>query len=201
MRIGIYGGAFNPVHNGHINLARKAKERLTLDKILFIPTAVPPHKTDDEFASRQDRYNMLALAIEDIDGAEISCMEFERGGKSYTYDTLVELKRIYPDDELFLIIGSDQLMSFHLWYRSGDILSMVSLCAGVRENEEEKHQMLHYAQNLDGLDYDRFYLFQFPAVRVSSSDIRQRIKNGMDISGLIPQKVYKYIIEKRLYRV
>ncbi|MGN0521567.1 MAG: nicotinate (nicotinamide) nucleotide adenylyltransferase [Eubacterium sp.] len=201
MNIGIYGGAFNPVHNGHINLAEKAIELLSLEKLLFIPTAIPPHKSGADFASQQDRYNMLTLAADGIDNSEISCIEFERQGKSYTFDTLMELKKIYPDDKLFLIIGADQFLTFHLWYRSRDILSMVTLCAAARENDSERALMLEYAKKLDGLGENNFYLLDFPALKVSSSDIRKMVRNNEDITEFVPDKVCKYIFEKGLYSV
>ena len=93
LKIGIFGGAFNPVHNGHLNLAKHYLDELGLDKILFIPTNIPPHKSNEDFAGRKDRFNMLRLAIKPYDKFEVSDIEFKRGGKSYTYDTLLELKK------------------------------------------------------------------------------------------------------------
>lgn len=93
LKIGIFGGAFNPVHNGHLNLAKHYLDELGLDKILFIPTNIPPHKSNEDFAGRKDRFNMLRLAIKPYDKFEVSDIEFKRDGKSYTYDTLLELKK------------------------------------------------------------------------------------------------------------
>ncbi len=200
MKIGILGGAFNPVHNGHINLADNYFSDLHLDKIIFIPTSVPPHKTSQNLASAQDRINMLKLALCDRKNYEVSTIEFERAGKSYTYDTLQELKLIYPDGEFFLILGADQFMTFHYWYKFKEILATVTICTSARENEQEKKKMLDYAKTLDELD-GRYYISDKPVLNLSSSDVRQMIKDGLDISSLVPAKVCDYISEKRLYCV
>lgn len=198
MKIGIFGGAFNPVHNGHLNIADAFYEDLKLDKMLLIPTANPPHKSGAGLLSGDDRINMLRLAIENKP-YEISTIEFERNDKSYTYNTLLELKRLYPEADLFLIIGADQIINFEKWYRYSDILDMVTLCASARESEEEKQIIIKSAQRL-GIQ-DRFYMSSRAVLRVSSSEIRDKIKNGSDVSTLLPKKVFDYISEKGLYRV
>ena len=198
MKIGIFGGAFNPVHNGHLNIADAFYEDLKLDKMLLIPTANPPHKSGAGLLSGDDRINMLRLAIENKP-YEISTIEFERNDKSYTYNTLLELKRLYPEADLFLIIDADQIINFEKWYRYSDILDMVTLCASARESEEEKQIIIKSAQRL-GIQ-DRFYMSGRAVLRVSSSEIRDKIKNGSDVSKLLPKKVFDYISEKGLYRV
>lgn len=198
MKIGIFGGAFNPVHNGHLNIADAFYEDLKLDKMILIPTANPPHKSGAGLLSGDDRINMLRLAIENKP-YEISTIEFERNDKSYTYNTLLELKRLYPEAVLFLIIGADQIINFEKWYRYSDILDMVTLCASARESEEEKQIIIKSAQRL-GIQ-DRFYMSGRAVLRVSSSEIRDKIKNGSDVSKLLPKKVFDYISEKGLYRV
>ena len=198
MRIGIFGGAFNPVHNGHLNIADAFYEALSLDKLLFIPTAKPPHKSDAGLLSGEDRVNMLRLAVEKKP-YEISTIEFEQNDKSYTYDTLIELKKLYPDSEFFLIIGADQIIHFDKWYRYEDILGMVTLCTSARENEEEKQLIIESAKRL-GIK-DSFYMSDRAVIRVSSSEIRDKIKHGSDVSALLPKKVFDYISEKGLYRV
>lgn len=198
MNIGIFGGAFNPVHNGHINLAEIYYNELKLDKLIFIPTFKPPHKTDEYLVSCDDRVNMLKLAIESKP-YEISTIEFERNEKSYTYDTLTELKKIYANDKLFLIIGADQFLTFDRWYKYKEILSMATLCTCARENEQEKERIKEYAEKLK--ISDSFYLSTAPVLKVCSSEIRDGIKSGSDVSILLPEKVLKYILEKGLYRV
>jgi len=201
MRIGIFGGAFNPVHNGHLNLAKNYSFSLKLDKIIFVPTSVPPHKSSADLVPKADRMNMLSLAIDGYENFELSDIEFERQGKSYTVYTLEELKKIYPADDFFLIVGADQFLAFHTWHKYKKILDMVTICTCARESEEEKSRMLHYAENLDGLDMNRFFLSEYPVMKLSSSTIRDKIRNGEDISSLVPEKVKEYIIEKGLYIV
>ncbi len=198
MRIGIFGGAFNPVHNGHLNIADEFYEALGLDKLLFVPTANPPHKSGEGLLSREHRFNMLKLAVENKP-YEISTIEFERSEKSYTYNTLVELKKLYPNADFFLIIGADQIINFDKWYRYSDILNMVTLCTAARENEEEKQLIIKSAERL-GIK-ESFYMSSRAVMRVSSSEIRDLIKSGGDASVLLPKKVFDYISEKGLYRV
>lgn len=198
MKIGIFGGAFNPVHNGHLHIADIFFEGLGLDKLIFIPTSKPPHKTDRFLIDGSDRIKMLELATENKP-YEISSIEFDRSEKSYTYDTLVELKRIYKNDDFFLIIGADQFLSFDKWYRYRDILSMAVLCTSARENEQERLDIISKAREL-GIE-NSFYLSDKPLLRVSSSEIREGLKNSEDVSSLLPKKVLDYILEKGLYCV
>ncbi len=200
-KIGIFGGAFNPIHNGHINLAKQYMKELLLDKLLFIPTAVPPHKSAIGLESEDDRLNMLNLAIDGIDKFEVSDIEFKRAGKSYTYDTLTELKKIYPSSSFYLIIGADQLFNFDKWYKYKEILSFVTLCTCAREDESEKAEMLAFANSLEALDMNKFFILKTPVLKVSSSEVREKIKRGEDVSPLLPKKVYNYICERGLYNV
>lgn len=201
IKTGIFGGAFNPIHNGHLNLAKKYLEVLNLDRIIFIPTSLPPHKTDRFLASKEDRFNMLELAISDCEEFEISDIEFQRQGKSYTYDTLCLLREKYPNDDFYLIIGADQFLTFNLWYRYRDILDIASICTAARENGNQREKIIYFSNKLDGLDKNRFHLLNSDAVEVSSSQVREKIKKGEDVSSLIPEKVYNYIVEKGLYSV
>ena len=141
---------------------------------------------------------MLSLALENKDKFEISDIEFNRSGKSYTYDTLVELKKIYPNAHLYLIVGADQFLTFNLWYRYSDILDMVTLCTAARENNAQKLKLDAFAKTLKA---DNVFVGNFDVLRVSSSEIREKIKNQQDFSSLVDKKVYNYIVEKELYRV
>ena len=199
MRIGIFGGAFNPVHNGHINLAKSYLESLSLDKLLLIPTANPPHKTAVGLAEEEDRLAMLSIAFNDVDRVEISDIEFQRTEKSYTYDTVLELRKIYADDELFLIIGDDQFLSFNKWYKYEELLSEVVLCTAVREANKREEILAFADKLLNGSS--NYYLADFEPIVVSSSEIREKIKKHEDISALVPAGVCKYIKDKGLYIV
>lgn len=196
MKIGIFGGAFNPVHNGHLHLAECYVNALTLDKIIFIPTAVSPHKSSDHLISGTDRINMLKLALSGNDKYEVSDIEFKREGKSYTYDTICELKKLYPDDELFLIVGSDQYLYFQKWYKADEILKEVTLCTASREEDELK-KLRQFKEEYPNMKNS--IISSFNAVVVSSSQIRDNILSSKDICNLVPEKVEKYIKEHKLY--
>ena len=192
MKIGLFGGTFNPVHNGHINLVKNFKDELSLDKVLVIPTAVPPHKQAESLVSSEDRLNMCRLAFGSL--AEVSDVEIERGGRSYTVETLEELKKIYKDDDLYFLVGSDMLLSFKRWYRWEDILTMCTLCATDRDNEET-------CRDADEDFFSKIIFCDFPKTVVSSSEVREKLSEDKDVSDLVPEEVVKYIREKGLYNV
>lgn len=190
MRIGLFGGTFNPVHSGHVNLVKNFKEKLSLDKVLVIPTAQPPHKEAKELVSSQDRINMCRLAFGDL--AEISDIEISRGGKSYTVETLRELKKIYKDDEFYFLVGSDMLLSFKRWYRWEEILTMCTLCATDRNNEQS-------CKEADKDFFEKIIFCDFEKTVVSSSEVREKLEKGESVLSLLPSEVYDYIKEKGLY--
>lgn len=197
MRFGIFGGAFNPVHNGHINLAKSYLSSLALDKLLIIPTANPPHRSAIGLASEADRLNMLSLAFADVDKIELSDIEFKRSEKSYTYDTVKELRKTYTNDEFFLIIGEDQFLMFDQWYKSEELLDEVVLCTAARERDTQK-ALNDYAQKLLGSKYG-YYIADFDPIVVSSSELRKKLKAGEDVCAYLPAEVYNYIKDKGLY--
>lgn len=192
MKIGLFGGTFNPVHKGHVNLVKNFKEKLCLDKVLVIPTAVPPHKQAESLVSSEDRLCMCRLAFEGL--AEVSDVEIARGGKSYTVETLEELKKIYKDDDFYFLVGSDMLLSFKRWYRWEDILSMCTLCATDRDNEKT-------CLDADKEFFSKIIFCDFPKTVVSSSEVREKLFSQKDVSDLVPEEVEKYIREKGLYNV
>ena len=192
MKTGLFGGTFNPVHNGHVNLVKNFKEELKLDRVLVIPTAVPPHKEAECLVSSEDRLEMCRLAFEDI--AEVSDVEIVRGGRSYTVETLEELKKIYTDDEFYFLVGSDMLLSFKRWYRWEDILSMCTLCATDRDSEKT-------CLEADDELFGKIIFCDFPKTVISSSEVREKIFSGKSISESVPHEVEKYIREKGLYNV
>lgn len=199
MKIGIFGGAFNPIHNGHLKIATDFSNQLNLDFVLFIPTADPPHKSSDSLVSFNYRFEMVKLAISGDDRFQISDIEFRMTGKSYTYNTLIELKKIYPNDDFYLIMGADQFLSFDKWYRYKDIIALASICTTSRENDEEKSRITEKSKSLEALDLNRFYLSESDTFTVSSSQVRRMIADNQDVSALIPKEVYFYIKEKGIY--
>ncbi len=199
MRIGIFGGTFDPPHTGHKKYADELKERLSLDKLIVIPTATPPHKMRKDTSSAEDRLNMLKLLFDGESGVEVSDMEIARGGKSYTYETVTLLHGIYPDDELIFLLGSDMLLSFHTWRNPDIILSHVKICAVTRSNETDEKTLREYVEEYFPVDKERFITCDFDPIELSSTQIRNAVRNGESIDGLVDEQVLKYIKEKELY--
>lgn len=195
MRIGIYGGAFNPVHKGHLKLAEEVKTKANLDKIIIMPSGVSPHKSSNSLIESAHRLEMCSLAFEGEDYI-ISDLEIRREGKSYTVDTVTELKKIYPDDELYLIMGSDMLLCFHKWYRYEDILSMVTICATTRQGDISLDELKAYSRDVLGKET---LIIDFEPFECSSTKVRDALASGDDATNLLHEKVHSYIIEKGLY--
>ena len=194
MKTGIFGGAFNPVHNGHLALAEQYKKALSLDRIIFIPTANPPHKSSDELIDGKHRINMLGLCVGENE--LVSDIEFMRDGKSYTHLTICELKEKYPDDEFFLIVGADQFFYFEKWYKFEEILSACTVVTAAREKNQYDEMLEFKAEHPKLKDV---VVSEFDVIDISSSQIRDMIKNGEDVSYYIPESVNRYIKEHRLY--
>ncbi|MGN1481821.1 nicotinate-nucleotide adenylyltransferase [Porcipelethomonas sp.] len=195
-RIGLFGGSFNPVHNGHVNLAVSVKKKLKLDKVIFIPSGTAPHKSSEEYVSGSDRLEMCRLALEEYDGFEVSDYEINKSGKSYTVYTVRHFKSMFPEDELFLMVGSDMLLSFDTWFEYGEILSNVTLAA-VSRNGNDFDELYEMSKKLS--KFGDVIVANDEAITISSSKIRKMIKNNEDISCYLNGKVVKYIILKNLY--
>lgn len=191
MKIGVFGGTFNPPHNGHIRLAKAAADELKLDKLLVIPSCIPPHKIAAKLADGQERLEMCRLAFGCDPRFEVSPMELERGSRSYTVETLRELKALYPDSELYFIVGSDMLESFDKWYLWQEILSLSVLCAAAREEG--------YSPDLSrfGKLAERIKIITLDPLEVSSTQIRNSA--GEVSPELLDPKVAAYIREHGLY--
>lgn len=198
MRIGIYGGTFNPPHSGHKRLAKSMVKSADLDKILIIPTCTPPHKKGSDLASEAHRLNMCSLEFKE-EYFQVSDLEIKRRGKSYTVDTVAELKKVYPEDELFLIIGSDMLLSFHQWYRYEDILKNVTLCVATREKEISGEDLLTYAKDVLKLKENEIIISPVDAFVCSSTDVREKIKAGENTDSFLGNEVREYIMENNIY--
>lgn len=195
MKIGIYGGAFNPIHKGHIKLAEEVKAKADLDKIIIMPSGVSPHKSSNSLIDSSHRLEMCSLAFEGEDYI-ISDLEIRREGKSYTVDTVTQLKGIYPDDELYLIMGSDMLLSFHRWYRYEDILSSVTIVATTRQGDISLRELKKYSREVLGKET---LIIDFEPFECSSTKVRDTLLSGGDASDMLPEKVLSYITEKGLY--
>ena len=198
LRVGIYGGTFAPVHNGHVAAAKAFMEQMKLDYLFIIPTCLPPHKQIDFSDDPIFRLRMCELAFEDIDGVVISDTEIKRGGRSYTYDTLVELTR--PNTRLFLMCGTDMVLTFDTWYRFEDIFKLCYPVYVRRENDpiltKRIVDKITEYYNKYGVMFRRIVT---EPIELSSTQIRRRVANGEDISGLVPEKVAEFIARNGLY--
>ncbi|MGN1419491.1 MAG: nicotinate (nicotinamide) nucleotide adenylyltransferase [Acutalibacteraceae bacterium] len=200
-RVGIFGGTFNPPHLAHKRLALEMKEKVKLDQIIVIPTFIPPHKAAKDLAGGEDRLKMCKLTFFE-DFFFVSDTEIMRQGKSYTYDTLCQLKKNGENEKLFLIIGSDMLLSFDKWYRYKDILTMATLCAVSRQDDVPLQELRSYAKDVLGLCEEKgeIIISSSKPFELSSTLIREKIKNGEDVSGYIEKNTFEYITQKELYK-
>lgn len=199
MRIGIFGGTFDPPHAGHKKYADEVRNKLSLDNLIVIPTAAPPHKQKKTSTTAEDRLNMLGLLFEKDSGVLVSDMEIARGGRSYTFETVTLLREQYPDDELIFILGSDMLLSFHTWKNPDVILEKVKICAVTRDGEIDEKMLGEYAEKHFPGKKERFIICDFEPIEVSSTEIREKVKNGLSVEGLVDAQVMEYIKEKELY--
>lgn len=195
MKIGVYGGSFNPPHNGHLMLAKELAERLELDKLIIIPSNISPQKDNNGNIDPKHRIEMCKLLFSDPIFTVSDC-EIKRGGRSFTFDTLTYLKNEYENAEFYLFMGSDMLLSFHTWYRFKDILSMCTVCAISREDEECTKKMREYAKANLG---ENVLIFDVKPFQVSSSLIRENIRRKEPCDGLLDAKIIEYIKENGLY--
>jgi len=197
-QIAVFGGTFNPIHRGHINLCLECAKHFRFDRILLMPSNIPPHKIAHDLASNEHRLNMCRLAAACDPIFEVSDLEMCMSGVSYTVHTVERLRQEYPDAELYLIVGSDMLFTFHHWYRYADILEQVHLVAGAREPEEYR-KMVEYAKAhlQDGLPV---YIVHIPVLTISSTQIRDALHLGEPIDRYLDAQVYEYIVKNQLYR-
>lgn len=193
-RFGIYGGTFNPIHNGHLHLIRAACAQLSFDRLLVVPANIPPHKAATDLASNRDRLEMARLATAGMPGVWVSDIELRARGKSYTVLTLERLRALFPECSFTLLMGADMLESFDRWHRWQDILKLADIAAFARNEGEEA--LLERKAALIG----RARVVRVEPLPLSSTLVREKVRRGEDISGLVPEAVAAYIYEKGLYR-
>ncbi len=190
-RIGILGGTFDPIHLGHLVLAEQSREKLRLDRVIFIPSASPPHKTRQKLSLAQDRFRMTKLALAGNPKFSVSDMELKRDGLSYTVDTLKELKRIYRNSDIYFLTGSDVLDEIHTWKEPEQIYKQAKVVIAIRPGFDRFDPENHIAQ--------KSIIVPITGVDVSSTQIREKVRKGKSIRYLVPVKVEEYIIRKKLY--
>ncbi|MBR4173446.1 MAG: nicotinate-nucleotide adenylyltransferase, partial [Clostridia bacterium] len=185
-KIGILGGTFNPIHNGHIEIARRAKEQYQLDKVIFLTSGNPPHKKNVQILDAKIRHIMVKRAIAGMDGFEPCDWEVNRNAPSYTKDALIYFKEAFPQADLYFIIGGDSLRDFNGWYEPQEILSLCTLLFYDRSGIKAEAD---FAKRISGEEID-----------ISSSEIREIIKNGGDISDRAPKVVADFIERNEIYK-
>ena len=191
MKLGIFGGTFNPIHYGHLINAEIIRSDFNLDKIIFVPSKIPVHKDLAGNVSAVDRHAMISLAVRDVKEFEVSKIEIDREGPSYTFVTINEMKLIYPNDSLYLIVGMDSLHEIATWkepdqFRSVSVIAMRRQVVDSRIKFDPGPFNVLYADN--------------PLVDISSTHVRERLRSKKSVRFMIPEPVIEYINEKGLYQ-
>ena len=202
-KIGIMGGTFNPVHHGHLVTAQEALDQFGLDEVIFIPTGDPPHKIEDLLAHAEDRYLMTVIATSSNSSFFVYRIEIDRKGKSYTIDTVKELRKLLgSDSELYFITGADAILEILTWKNTREIVTLAKFIAATRPGydlskiKELKTTLFDSEDEADR----RIFIMEIPALAISSTDIRQRIKIGRPVNYLVPEGVNNYILKHGLYK-
>ncbi len=198
MDIGIIGGTFDPIHYGHLLLGERFRQELKLDKIVFMPTGRSYHKMDNNVKSSEIRYEMIKLAIKDNPYFIVSDIEIKRGGNTYTCDTIKELQSKYKGVNFYFVIGTDILFTIETWKNVDWLFKNIKFLLAMRTGHDEKaiEEQLEHLRKDRGAD---IILRNFELVNISSSRIRENVKDGKSIKYLLPVEVEKFIFEKELY--
>jgi nicotinate-nucleotide adenylyltransferase len=185
MKIGIYGGTFDPIHNGHLILARDAVEKLALDELVFIPNAISPHRLRENRAPDALRHEMVLAAISGESRFKADDLELRRGGVSYTIDTILALKEKYPPDaELFYLIGQDNTEELHTWHRIEELKRLVNFVVFSRGSRDTEHLLFKLDRRVD----------------ISATEVRTRVAKSESIRYLVPEAVFQIIANHHLYK-
>lgn len=199
IKIGIMGGTFDPIHYAHLATAEFIRDKYKLDKILFIPSGNPPHKQKKNVVDKYDRYNMVILATRNNDDFIVSDIEIERDKKTYTIDTLRQLKQKYPNAQIYFITGADAICDIETWKDVEENFKLATFIAATRPGisllrAQEKIENLKnkYSANIISV--------YVPSLDISSTYIREQIKEGRSVRYLVPESVEKYINKKNLYK-
>jgi len=199
-KIGIMGGTFDPIHYGHLVTAEAAREKFCLDKVIFVPSGNPPHKKNKEISPGIDRVNMTVLATANNPFFEVSDIELKRDGYTYTVDTLKEFIKIYGENTRFYFItGADAVMEILTWKDVSTILKLCRIVSAYRPGSDI-NKFRSMVDELERVHRSNIHLIEVPALAISSTEIRERVKSGITIKYLLPEKVERYILEKGLYK-
>lgn len=200
MNIGIMGGTFDPVHNGHLAIAEAAYEQFGLDRVWFLPNGNPPHKAlADIGSSIEDRLKMVQLAIAGRTGFKLEPYEARRKGVSCSYETMEHFSKIYPEHDFYFIIGADSLFTVDKWVHPERLFPTCTILAAFRDEMDTREKMDRQIHYLKEKYHAKSALLLSPIVQISSSEIRERIRDGKSINGFVPDNVEEYIKKECLY--
>ncbi len=199
MSICVYQGSFNPIHNAHLEAAKYVHDRLGFEKIVFIPAFIPPHKSskDFNFDNAMHRLNMVELAVKEIPYFDVSAVEYTRNKPSYTYDTIVQIKDIVkPEGKINFIIGTDAFIKIESWHKADELKKLINFLLFAREENFDEKPFIGLKNK--GYGYE---LMNMPYIDISSSLIRERVKQNKNICDIVPLKVEEYIKQNGLYKI
>lgn len=201
MRIGIFGGTFDPVHVGHLVLAEQCREKCRLDEVWFVPAALPPHKLDAVISPAKNRVEMIELAIAGNPQFKVCPIELDRAGPSYTVVTLEQLHAEDPSRELFLLVGADSIREMPTWRQPQRILELATIVAVNRGRDLQADQVTQrqVIQSFGAGAAERIEFVEMPAIDISASDIRRRVSEGRSLRYLVPRAVEMYLREQGIY--
>ncbi|HPP40079.1 MAG TPA: nicotinate (nicotinamide) nucleotide adenylyltransferase [Candidatus Kapabacteria bacterium] len=200
MKVGIFGGTFNPVHNGHLIMLDKFISSMNIEQCYVVPAAISPFKTNFSVfqATDYDRLFMLKLALKNFKNVEVLDYEIVKGGVSYTIDTINFLKNIHPEDDFYLLIGADQAIAFDKWKNWEEIIRNSNICI-VRRPDIDNSYLEQNIKAIFNRFLDKIRLIVAPIIDITATQIREKLKNKESISGLVPEEVEEYNTENKLY--
>lgn len=204
--IGIFCGTFNPIHLGHLLVAESARDQFKLEKVIFVTSPRPPHRNDTLLDARE-RHELVALAVKDNVAFEASTIEIDRPGPSYTIDTVEQLQATCGNEAFYLIVGADNITQLATWHRAEELAALIQFLVAPRFTEAEKGNDLRtsssagsFLERRDVPSYARCELIDFPAVDISSSEIRKRLKEGRSVLYMVPKAINEVLLLKGHYR-
>lgn len=200
MRIGILGGTFNPIHNGHLLMAEYVREAMELEQVWIMPSGRPPHKHHPVLVTDEERCEMIKLAIQDNETFVFSDMEMMRNGITYTADTLEQLKETYPEHEFYFIMGADSFVELSTWYHPEKIFSLAEIVV-VNRQGTTRHQFAEYRDLYEKNYGKEAFLVEMPFIGISSTNIRMRAATGLTVRYQVPDVVAEYMEKKGLYQM
>ena len=195
-KIAVFGGTFNPPHNGHLHLLEAFRRAVAFDKVLIVPAAIPPHKEVGNLASGEQRVEMCRRAFPDC---EICDYEVRRGGKNYTADTLAYLKTLYPQATLYFIMGTDMFLSFASWHEPWRVVQNAVILCQKRDESVSVEQLRRFGKESLGLKEEQFLISEVTPLELSSTAVREAVESGKSIREMVPAAVAEYIEREGLY--